>query len=210
VPLFSQPAVGLVHSSLEYIDETGGRLGTNLAEGRGRLLRELALLRPTALLTAGSTVVIRRECFETVGLFDVELSTSADWDMCRRIACHYEIEVVREPVVRYRLRVDGMHRNVGAQEHDMLRAFRKMFADPAARDVRPLRRRAYAKLYLILSGSYFEAGNRRRAALYALRATTSWPPSLAYIAAWPWRRLRRAIRSGTGEPRFVDVRRSSS
>ena len=62
---------------------------------------------------------------------------------------HYYFEgrngsfVVREPLMRYRLRARSMHRNLDVFEHDMLHGFSSMFADPAAAEVHHLKRRAY-------------------------------------------------------------------
>jgi glycosyltransferase involved in cell wall biosynthesis len=202
VPLFANPAVGLVYCGVEYVDEGMSPLGTNLTGRRGRVLREIALLRGTVVLAGGSTAVVRRASFDKAGLFDRELSTAADWDMWRRIACYDEIDVAREPLMKYRLRRASMHRNIGAFEHDMLRGFARMFADPAARDVQPLRRRAYANLFLMLAGSHLEAGNLGAAIRYGCRSVATWPGSLAYIAALPWRRIQRARGGQSGEPRL--------
>ena len=193
VPLFANPAVGLVYCAVEYVDEAGKSLGTNRTGRRGRVLRSIALLEGTIVLAGGSTAVVRRECFDRAGLFDPELSTAADWDMWRRIACHYEIDVVREPLMQYRLRPSSMHRNIAVFEHDMLHGFARMFADPAASEVHGLRRRAYATLFLMLSGSHLHAGNWVRSLRYAARSIVTWPPTLAYIAGMPVRQFRRRV-----------------
>jgi glycosyltransferase involved in cell wall biosynthesis len=193
VPLFANRSVGLVYCAVEYIDEAGRSLGTNHTGRRGRVLRSIALLQGTVVLAGGSTAVVRRECFDRAGGFDVELSTAADWDMWRRVACHYEIDVVREPLMKYRLRPSSMHRNVAAFEHDMLHGFARMFADPAAREVHDLRRRAYSTLFLMLSGSHLHAGNWTRSLRYAARSVATWPPAAAYIAGLPLRHFRRRV-----------------
>lgn len=193
VALFSNASVGLVYCAVEYIDEAGRSLGTNLTGRRGRVLRSIALLQGTVVLAGGSTAVVRRECFDKVGGFDREMSTAADWDMWRRIACHYEIDVVREPLTKYRLRPASMHRNIAVFEHDMLHGFASMFADPAAREVHGLRRRAYATLFLMLSGSHLHAGNWARSARYAARSVATWPPTAVYIAGLPLRHFRRRV-----------------
>lgn len=200
VPLFERPAVGLVYCGLEYIDEAGRPLGTNLTGRRGRVLREIALLQGTIVLAGGSTAVVRRECFEQAGPFDRKLSTAADWDMWRRIACRYEVDVAREPLMRYRLRPGSMHRNVDVFAHDMLHGFAQMYADPAAAEVWSLKRRSYATLYLMLSGSYLHARRWRSSLAYAARSVWMWPPSAAYVAAMPWRRLQRRLFGAEGEP----------
>ena len=200
--LFANPSVGLVYCSVEYMDEQERALGTNTKGLRGRVLRDIALLRETVVLAGGSTAVVRKSRLEQIGLFDLELSTAADWDMWRRIACHDEVDVVREPLMKYRLRPGSMHRNPAVFEHDMLRGFERMFADPAAGEIQPLRRRAYAKLFLMLSGSFLEAGSRDKAVSYAWRSVRLWPPSLGYILALPWRRLLRRLGDRPDEPRL--------
>jgi glycosyltransferase involved in cell wall biosynthesis len=202
VPLFENDAVGLVYCGVEYIDEDGRSLGTNTKGLRGRVLRDIALLRETVVLAGGSTAIVRRRLFDRAGGFDPQLSTAADWDMWRRVACYAEVDVAREPLVKYRLRSGSMHRNPRVFEHDMLYGLARMFADPAAADVRRLRRRSYGKLYLMLSGSFLEAGDAAKAAGYACRSIASWPPSAAYVAALPWRRIRRLLGARPDEPRI--------
>ena len=202
VSLFENPDVGLVYCAVEYVDEAARPLGTNVTGRRGRVLRDIALLRGTIVLAGGSTAVVRKASFEKAGLFDPQMSTAADWDMWRRIACYDEIDVVREPLVQYRLRPASMHRQIEVFERDMLLGFERMFADPAAAAVRPLRRRAYANLYLVLSGSHLEMGHLRQAFSYASRSLALSPAGLGYIAALPLRRWRRRRGETEGEPRL--------
>lgn len=202
VPLFDREDTGLVYCGVEYVDEGGRSLGVNTKGLRGRVLRDIALLRETVVLAGGSTAVVRRRLFDEAGGFDCNLSTAADWDMWRRIACRAEVDVAREPLVKYRLRAGSMHRNPGVFEHDLLYGFERLFSDPAAAEVRPLRRRAYGKMFLMLSGSFLEAGDRAKAMSYARRSVLSWPPALMYIAALPWRRVRRWRGAAPDEPRI--------
>ena len=198
--LFSNPAVGLVHCAVEYVDEANRPLGTNFTGRSGRVLKPIALLQGTVVLAGGSTAVVRRDAFDKVGCFDREMSTAADWDMWRRIACAYEIDMVREPLMRYRLRHGSMHRNVDAFAHDVLHGFESMFADPAAAEVHHLKRRAYGAVYLMLSGSYLHAGRWRECLRYGARAVVSWPLTAAYVFALPARRMQRRVFGETGEP----------
>jgi glycosyltransferase involved in cell wall biosynthesis len=198
--LFTNPAVGLVHCAVEYVDEQNRPLGTNFTGRRGRVLKSIALLQGTVVLAGGSTAVVRREAFEKVGSFDREMSTAADWDMWRRIACAYEIDVVREPLMRYRLRHGSMHRNIDVFAHDILHGFDSLFADPAAAEVHHLKRRAYGALYLMLSGSYLHAGRWRQSLSYAARALLTWPLTLTYVLALPMRRVHRRVFGESGEP----------
>lgn len=198
--LFANPAVGLVHCAVEYVDEQNRPIGTNFTGRQGRVLKAIALLQGTVVLAGGSTAVVRREAFDKVGGFDREMSTAADWDMWRRVACGYEIDMVREPLMRYRLRPGSMHRNVDVFAHDILHGFDSLFADPAAAEVHHLKRRAYGALYLMLSGSYLHAGRWRQSVSYGLRAFLTWPLSATYVLALPMRRVHRRVFGESGEP----------
>jgi hypothetical protein len=178
---------------MHVVDTDGRVVGTDRTGRCGKVLREIALLQGTVVQGGGSGALVRRSVFETVGLFNTTLSTSADWDMWRRIACHYEIDMVRKPLVRYRLRADSMHRNVALFERDMRAAFAMMFADPAAADAHPLRRRAYSKLYMVLSGSYHDSGEWSKSVTFAARSVATWPPNVRYLLELPVRILRRRL-----------------
>lgn len=190
--------VGMVYTGLRYVDRDGASLGTMLTGSRGRVLEELVLLRGPGVPASGSSALIRRSTLDSVGVFDESLSTSADWDMWRRIACHYSIEVVPEPLVHYRQHEGAMHTNTSVLERDMLRAFESTFADPAAAAVHPLEHRCYGNLYLMLAGSHLQAGNVKkslRALALALRAR---PGGIGYVLSTPLRQITRRL--GVGLP----------
>ncbi len=188
---FHDASVGMVYTGLCYIDVDGNALGTMLDGSRGQVLEDIALLRSPGVPASGSSAMVRRSVLDNVGPFDESLSTSADWDMWRRIACHTTIDVVSEPLVLYRQHTNAMHTNVETFERDILRAFESMFADPAARAVHPLERRCYGKLYLTLAGSYLRAGNVKKSLGCLASALKAWPPGIAYVAATPLRYLAR-------------------
>lgn len=181
--------VGLVYCGVAFVDERGVVQATSTRGRSGRVLRDFALMRDVGSMGGGSGCLIPRAALDRVGRFDERLSTSADWDLFRRLATHYDFEYVPETLVRYRLHGSGMHRNVDLLRDDMLRAFGKMFVDEAAHEVHPLRRHSYGNLFLILAASYWHAGRRRTALAYLARGLHMWPPSVVKMAVWPFRRL---------------------
>jgi glycosyltransferase involved in cell wall biosynthesis len=189
VALLESGDFGMVYCGLRLVSEEGEVLG-EIREGlSGSVLQPLALLEEPGIPASGSTALVRRECLDRVGFFEPALSTSADWDLWRRIASGYSIGMVREALAGYRLHANSMHRNVELFEKDMLLAFERMFADPTARAVHPLERRARARLYLVLAGSFFRGGNWARALTYGAKSLGLDPRGLRHIARLPARRL---------------------
>lgn len=45
------------------------------------------------------TMLVKRECFERVGMFDIKLKRLIDWDLCLRISKYYEFKFINEPLV---------------------------------------------------------------------------------------------------------------
>jgi glycosyltransferase involved in cell wall biosynthesis len=93
--------VGLIYTWMALIDEKGlptGRMFS--AEDEGKVWEKLLEFN---VVGCGSVPLIRRSCFDKVGLFDRNLrSYVEDWDLWLRMAPHYDFKVVKEPLVFYR------------------------------------------------------------------------------------------------------------
>jgi glycosyltransferase involved in cell wall biosynthesis len=198
--LFDQAQVGMVYCGLRYVDTTGKPLYDRCDGESGNVLTAMTLLRGSGVPASGSSALLRRACFERTGLFDEKLTTAADWDMWRRVACHYEIRFVPQPLVLYRQHQNAMHWNVGRLEHDMQLALDKLFSDPAATRVHALRRTSYANLYATLAGSYFHTRRYVRCLHSAWRSLLWSPRVILEMAAFPWRWLQRRLGWRTDDP----------
>jgi glycosyltransferase involved in cell wall biosynthesis len=183
--------VGLVHCWVREVDADGEPIALVRGGMRGWLLEDHAQLR-TTILGGGSAALVRRQCFDDLGGFDVALSTSADWDMWRRIMGRYRVDLVEEPLLDYRVHSSAMHRNVALFERDLLHAFESMFSDPAAARVRAYKRIAFATAYSQLAAGHYLAGNVRRATRYAMNSLVLSPSPIAEIF------LRKALRRSAG------------
>ncbi|HKP54307.1 MAG TPA: glycosyltransferase family A protein [Chloroflexia bacterium] len=99
--LRSYPEVGLVTGSEWETDEAGRKVwlmerkGVASASLYPRILVENYIGTP-------SLVMIRRECFNGVGVFDEKIRLAQDWDMWIRVAREYPIAVLGEPLILYR------------------------------------------------------------------------------------------------------------
>jgi glycosyltransferase involved in cell wall biosynthesis len=99
------PRIGLVHTGFRVIDAEGKPVAGNPLGVRfhpnpqGDLLAELL----TRNLFITSSVLFRRECIERCGRFEESLFGMGDWDLWLRIAEHYTIGYVPEPLTLYRI-----------------------------------------------------------------------------------------------------------
>lgn len=74
-----------------------------------------------------STAVIRRECFDKVGGFDVYLRGSQDWDLWIRIAREFPIDYVARPLVRFLNHDIRITHDLDAKIQGKERLFNKIF-----------------------------------------------------------------------------------
>ena len=176
VPLFrDDPQVGAVYCGIGLVDLASG---VKLSEDRklyphGWLLQELLVHD----VTAGTpSYVVRKECFDKAGFFDVSLQARQDWDMWIRIATEYKFACVPEVLVEA-----GKHTGPrlsreakGSIEahwciHEKYAPLRKQF--PVS-----VRRSAEGALFRRLGRIYFHYGlSKRKALVMYLRAIFAWP-----------------------------------
>ncbi len=94
----SLPEVGGVYTGFLKIDRTTGRvLEKVIPSKRGNLFKELVIGN---VIGTASTPLLRKECFQKVGLFDENLPSSQDLDMWIRIAKDFHFECIRKPLVK--------------------------------------------------------------------------------------------------------------
>lgn len=186
----ADPELGLIHCGLIEFNEQDGDLMTKLDGIEGWVANDLLLLQRSVVHGVGSSGLVPRETFESIGGFDPRLSTSADWDFAYRIASQQRVGFVSEALVRYRMHSSNMHSNISVMERDMLLGFHKAFSDANA-EVQGLRRRAYAKLHLILAGSYFQAGQTRGFLRHFVRSLLFSTEGIGYLLKYPFRQWER-------------------
>lgn len=146
--LDEDPTAGVVYTWVSYIDRHGrttGRIRKNAAEGR-----VWSALIQHNIIECGSVALVRRECFEKVGLFDESLRSLEDLDMWLRLAQHYLFRRISEPLVYYRQHTDSCSRNWSVMEACFRTVLDRSFAS-APPTLSHLRSKSYARAYLCLS-----------------------------------------------------------
>lgn len=76
---------------------------------------------------SGSVALVKRACFDKVGIFDPELRSSEDLDMWLRLATAYRGGRVKAPLWHYRQHPDQMNRNMGTMLSTRKRVMSRFF-----------------------------------------------------------------------------------
>lgn len=122
--LEENPAIGLVHTWIILIDEQGKSLGRVISShAEGNAWKQVVEHNPIQT----STVLVRRCCLETVGVFDQNVRSAEDWELWVRIASRYLLAVVKEPLVFYRLHSHNTTKNWRLIEQGLSPVIEKVF-----------------------------------------------------------------------------------
>lgn len=169
----SNPDVGLVYTWTLLVDQQGKSLGAVTAAHVEGYVWEKLLLGD--VVGSGSSAVIRRSCFNKVGLFDSELPFTADCDMWARIAAYYPLVVIKEILVYYRQHPSGMSRDYDKIAQNSRLKIEKQFAQVPF-ELLYLRPRAYGHAFLWLAWKImFDGGAIERVNHYAQQAVLHYP-----------------------------------
>jgi len=162
--------IGAVYSSFLKIDaESGKVLGQWNAEKRGNVSDAL---REDNWIGIPSTILVRRECFDRVGLFDEKVEFGLDYDMWIRIAQFYEFDYLEEPLVLRSLNHGRLSTNwtlvMKGKE-----SYLKKYPDFFSRDAK-----AYSRHLLTLGILYCHNGHLRMGRETLLKAIRRNPAEL--------------------------------
>lgn len=105
-----RPNVGLIYAGFEVVDKDKNKIHRIYPKERGntfpRILHSNFIGSPTA--------IVRRECFESVGIFDESFKSSQDWDMWIRIAQKYDVDYVPNILARYNISGNRISTNMNS------------------------------------------------------------------------------------------------
>src|SRR5205823_13779532 len=105
-----------------------------------------------------SSVLVRRECFDEVGLFDETLRYTEDREMWLRLISRYRGLQVCSPCWKYHLHHGQLSRNADQMFENYRRVLRRFFAEHP--EHRNLHARAMGYFYADAAITYREAGRR--------------------------------------------------
>jgi glycosyltransferase involved in cell wall biosynthesis len=90
---------GMVFTWAALIDDRGDIIGYRGHRQEGAIYKSLFFEN---IIDATSSVLVKREVFDTAGLFDGSLEPCEDWDMWLRISKEYLVFPIKEYLVQYR------------------------------------------------------------------------------------------------------------
>lgn len=166
VPLFRDEEVGMVYGN-GVIWENGSERPRSPTKGpqKGNIFYPLMVYGSHIW---ASTVILRRECVDKVGLFNESKSYvgTEDYDMWLRVAYHYKVDYVPEVVEKYRIHGDNVSLDTDVMFNDQITVVKdvaRLFHIPKSSLDGTL-----ARIYFELSYRLIEEVRYKEALKYAL------------------------------------------
>lgn len=120
--------VGAVYSDWEFFGskKEGHTIGSvEYPFTRGWVLKKFFIKCPVSY----SSIMIRRICFDKVGLFDETLKQCEDVDISLRIARYFQIDFIKEPLSGYRYHEKNMHLEIIENCEEFVKVLSKCMED---------------------------------------------------------------------------------
>ena len=164
--------VGCVYTGYPKIDKVTGKIVDQIVPSkRGNIFEDMFIQN---WVGTPSTVLIRKTCFEKVGLFDESIAFSLDYDMWIRISKEYQFEYIRDPLVNY-----YVHENKLSNDYELmirgLEVFNKKYDHFLALD-----KKHYSDRYHRLGVFYCLVGKIGKGRGALLKAIRLYPFDLRY------------------------------
>ncbi|QLG63399.1 glycosyltransferase family 2 protein [Halorarum salinum] len=166
----SNEELGLVYTGFVQKEIDGTEWVRHPEEAGDIYLKELERdrIHPT------STVMIRRECLDSVGVFDSSLSSRQDYDLWIRITEHYDVGYVDDLLVEKREQSDSISKNFDSRIQGDLTVFEKVRERVANQDFLT-RTRVLSYHHHVIGRDYESNGNRWKALQHLALAILRYP-----------------------------------
>ena len=169
--ILSDPNIGIVGCGYSISDADGKTIRLNVVRKNYKNHEKLLMALSIYQIIPGSSsgVLIPKECFEKVGVFDVSLKIGEDWDMWLRIAKEYKVVFVEDVLVIIRKNIAKPKYRTATNEEKYV----TMLIEKSV----PLKykKRAYAALYGYLGSMYLTMLQRKLARSYLARSIKKHP-----------------------------------
>jgi len=183
------PTCALVYTDMSTFNENGV-IDASVKElyqmslPEGRVFPELFM---RSLFGSGS-VVFCRECLDRVGYFDEDLLVGSDYEMWLRIARHFELGAVDQPLLMYRFHASMATRGIGLKmcngvpwEVAVLSKILRLYPEAIVELGSLAVKRRMSKPYAGLAYAKFRQSDYKNARPLLRKAIANWPTN-----AWYW------------------------
>jgi len=129
-----------------------------------------------------SSTVVRKECFDRIGMFDLSLPPAADYDRWLRVAADFMIDYIDKPLVKYRIHEDCFSKDSTVIMEKTIQALKGISNEFALPD--HFAKQRFFHLYYRLGKAYVfkeDLRNARRCFQQALRQQASVRALSLYI-----------------------------
>ncbi|MCK4321003.1 glycosyltransferase [candidate division WOR-3 bacterium] len=162
----SKLSPALVYTGLKQVNNDGKLIKEIIPIFRGNIFQELLIEN---VVGTTSSVLLRKEIFNSVGLFDENLPSRQDLDLWLRIARKYTFDYVKTPLVYIRIHKNRITEDLNMKINSRKLLFNKIY-DELKRDRRKIARYFYETGILYLRVGNMAAGRR-----YLLKAFSTFP-----------------------------------
>ncbi len=164
--------ISLVYTGYTVINQRSGKIvAQRMPTIRGNLYDRLLA---EYCIGATSTIILKRECFAHVGLFDESLPSCQDWDMFLRLSKDFLFDFIETPLVRY-----YTHERRISSNYDALILGRRMFLDKYAKEL-ATRKNVKSRLHLEMGNFFCHKGEMRKGRRELLNAISMYPVNVKY------------------------------
>jgi len=122
------------------------------------------------------STLIRKDCFDKVGLFDEKFTRFIDLELFIRLSKHYRFEHIKEPLVKYHA-TQGISSNVNSLLTAQKLLFEK-YSEEAKKN-----RKFLAKQYFGMGIALCSNGRFNRGRSYLIKAIKAYPLNIRYLGA---------------------------
>ena len=158
---------GVVYSGVNYIDSHGRLKGPVIPFFKGNI--QSYLLEENIVLGGGSTALIRKDCFDEVGLFDENLPSRQDLDLWIRISRKFTFDYVKTPLVNIRIHKDRITEDLEMKINSRELLFNKIYKE-LKKD-----RKKNSRYFYETGILYLYIGNITEGRKYLLKALFTFP-----------------------------------
>lgn len=167
--------IGMIYTAAEYIDEKGKGLGIRYVPAKGDIYK--TLLFKGNIITCPSSVMIKKEVLEKVGILKVDMKSLEDLELWFRISQKYHVYSINDDLVKYRL-----HQNrITASHYKREEFYELLLYYTLLQNEKGINENIiYRNIYQRFAVRHFSLGNYREVRKFYKIASAYASPELSY------------------------------